>query len=182
MATCPVCLKNMHIFYCFEIELDTCRYCGGLWFDGGEIEKLSALKNIPRRITHSVAYDFSQRKVEEGNRTCPRCDMAMTVKDYNGVSIDVCAECNGMWFDRYELGKAIGITDGMPKKDFDFEHFETDTREYNEIVAEGERKAAKSIICEDSMESAFDSPKEAVTFGLAETAINLIFSFLGTKK
>lgn len=121
---CPVCLKEMQSFTFKDVELDHCRLCGGMWFDGGEMEKIAAQKDIPRRITEPIAYDFSQRKVEEGNRSCPRCSMAMKVMQFKDVSVDVCTKCQGIWFDRYEVAKVLGRDKGLPEKAFHYQDFE----------------------------------------------------------
>ena len=40
-------------------------------------------------------------KVEEMN--CPRCHAAMSVEKYEGIEIDWCSSCKGMWLDFNEL-------------------------------------------------------------------------------
>ena len=34
---------------------------------------------------------------------CPRCGIDLEVRDHNGVKIDQCAGCGGMWLDKGEL-------------------------------------------------------------------------------
>jgi uncharacterized protein len=42
---------------------------------------------------------------------CPRCDRAALVeRDRDGVTIDVCPACRGVWLDRGELDKIIART------------------------------------------------------------------------
>ncbi|MGV8123005.1 MAG: zf-TFIIB domain-containing protein [Candidatus Xenobiia bacterium LiM19] len=118
---CPVCRKDMEATSYMELQLDWCRLCGGLWFDGGEVEKLTTYKNIPKRLTHPIAYDYSEKKIPEGERLCPRCMDRMKVIDYQNVKVDVCTKCRGIWFDRYELAKTIGSNDKIPKHEFDYE-------------------------------------------------------------
>jgi len=185
MAMCPVCLNEMEVFGCFGIELDTCKLCGGLWFDGGEIERLMSVKSIPKRLTHPVAYDFSRKKIEEGDRTCPRCDLVMTIKEFQGVSIDLCPACKGMWFDRYELGKAIGSTDGMPKKDFNYDRFEVDKKEYQEITDRNQETAGLlnpyGGISNAPAESGCPGLREPVVYTLADAAVNIIIDLFRGK-
>lgn len=126
---CPVCVNDMQVIQYLDIELDYCRACGGLWFDNGEMEKILSKKNVPRRLTHPIAYDFSQRKKEEGERLCPRCGVVMKVINHKGVAVDVCMQCQGIWLDRYELSKLMGITEGLPKSDFDYSSFERHSAE-----------------------------------------------------
>jgi len=42
---------------------------------------------------------------------CPRCKKELKKEEFHGVSIDRCASCNGVWFDRGELKKAKDNTD-----------------------------------------------------------------------
>jgi hypothetical protein len=38
---------------------------------------------------------------------CPNCDNSLVMSDRNGVEIDYCPECRGVWLDRGELDKII---------------------------------------------------------------------------
>jgi Zn-finger nucleic acid-binding protein len=38
---------------------------------------------------------------------CPICDIAMRISDRDGVEIDYCPQCRGVWLDRGELEKII---------------------------------------------------------------------------
>ena len=38
---------------------------------------------------------------------CPNCDATLVMSDRNGVEIDYCPECRGVWLDRGELDKII---------------------------------------------------------------------------
>lgn len=37
------------------------------------------------------------------NMTCPTCDRPLVRESHQGVLLDVCLACHGMWFDRGEL-------------------------------------------------------------------------------
>jgi len=39
---------------------------------------------------------------------CPICNVALTMADRQGIEIDYCPKCRGVWFDRGELDKIIG--------------------------------------------------------------------------
>ena len=47
---------------------------------------------------------------------CPRCDGSLSVTQRNGVEIDMCPKCRGVWLDRGELDK---IADRYRKFDDD---------------------------------------------------------------
>ncbi len=38
---------------------------------------------------------------------CPNCNVALVMADRNGIEIDYCPDCRGIWLDRGELDKII---------------------------------------------------------------------------
>lgn len=38
---------------------------------------------------------------------CPNCNVSLLMTDRNGIEIDYCPECRGVWLDRGELDKII---------------------------------------------------------------------------
>ena len=38
---------------------------------------------------------------------CPRCQVDLMISDRQGVEIDFCPQCRGVWLDRGELDKVI---------------------------------------------------------------------------
>ena len=38
---------------------------------------------------------------------CPTCDVTLLMSDKNGIEIDYCPQCRGIWLDRGELEKII---------------------------------------------------------------------------
>lgn len=38
---------------------------------------------------------------------CPRCSVDLTISDRQGIEIDFCPQCRGVWLDRGELDKII---------------------------------------------------------------------------
>ena len=45
---------------------------------------------------------------------CPKCNIALVVADRNGIEIDYCPDCRGIWLDRGELDKIIERTVQQP--------------------------------------------------------------------
>ena len=41
---------------------------------------------------------------------CPRCNEELERRDQQGVEIDCCPECHGVWLDRGELHEIVGVT------------------------------------------------------------------------
>ena len=51
------------------------------------------------------------------DRDCPRCGAGLTMSERQGIEIDYCPECRGVWLDRGELDKIIertGMMQGPP--------------------------------------------------------------------
>lgn len=38
---------------------------------------------------------------------CPKCDGTLYETDYEGIKIDVCDKCTGVWFDAGELAQVV---------------------------------------------------------------------------
>ena len=42
-----------------------------------------------------------------GSMACPACNVALVMSDRQGIEIDYCPKCRGVWLDRGELDKII---------------------------------------------------------------------------
>ncbi|WP_197919540.1 TFIIB-type zinc ribbon-containing protein [Thiosulfatihalobacter marinus] len=64
---------------------------------------------------------------------CPVCDVALSMADRQGIEIDFCPECRGVWLDRGELDKiierSIGEAAPPPPRTRD-RRYDDDDREY----------------------------------------------------
>lgn len=38
---------------------------------------------------------------------CPRCQVDLSISDRQGIEIDFCPQCRGVWLDRGELDKLV---------------------------------------------------------------------------
>jgi len=45
---------------------------------------------------------------------CPACNVVLTMTERQGVEIDYCPQCRGVWLDRGELDKIIERSDSKP--------------------------------------------------------------------
>ncbi|HEY0007293.1 MAG TPA: zf-TFIIB domain-containing protein [Tepidisphaeraceae bacterium] len=48
---------------------------------------------------------------------CPRCHSDLIVTQRQGVEIDTCSKCRGVWLDRGELDKLINRHDAYDEED-----------------------------------------------------------------
>lgn len=67
---------------------------------------------------------------------CPRCQVDLMISDRQGVEIDFCPQCRGVWLDRGELDKVIERASrfvdedddrrpmGAPRPDYDRDRYD----------------------------------------------------------
>jgi len=71
------------------------------------LKKVSELLELKTDIVNPV--DMEPVKVKESPRTCPQCRKPMDKIYFNGTVVDVCKDCNGIWFDNGELAKYFSL-------------------------------------------------------------------------
>lgn len=104
-----------------RLVLDHCSRCGGVWFEKGEPQRLTLhspaelWKYIPPRAhiirppCHGcgtpMGRDCHECAVcQRANEiACPACDVKTERVLTDGLTLDVCARCKGVWFDHEEL-------------------------------------------------------------------------------
>jgi Zn-finger nucleic acid-binding protein len=122
---CPVCLgvrlEKTRVGTRGELVLDSCRRCGGIWFELGEVQQLKrlrpqglldrvGLRDEPFRMQCHACHAPMDRNAatcpacDWRNRIdCPACDRAMDAHTHEGLRLDTCRNCRGVWFDHVEL-------------------------------------------------------------------------------
>lgn len=70
---------------------------------------------------------------------CPKCEVLLSIADRQGIEIDFCPQCRGVWLDRGELDKIIERTNlefGNPKRHDDDhdrrDHSRPDSRPFDD--------------------------------------------------
>lgn len=55
---------------------------------------------------------------EKGKMMCPTCEVPLSMADRQGIEIDFCPDCRGVWLDRGELDKIIerSVSDLVPQR------------------------------------------------------------------
>jgi Zn-finger nucleic acid-binding protein len=146
---CPKCGSALEKIKIKEIELEKCTVCHGLWFDEGELKKITELQ-LSENEKEELGWSISETKVnvspkKEGSHLCPKCNNPLREINYlyeSPVKIDVCEVCNGIWLDFGELGEIAAYM--AKKKDLD----EEEKQKYMEIyeLAKQSSQATKSKI------------------------------------
>ncbi len=60
---------------------------------------------------------------------CPICNVELKMADRQGVEIDYCPQCRGVWLDRGELDKIIERTAGDPRSRANVDGYDDDDDE-----------------------------------------------------
>jgi Zn-finger nucleic acid-binding protein len=94
-----------------------------VWFDHGEVQRLR--KYEPEELWQQIAQMEGIHSMQchgcttpmkrgvqrcescgwEVQLDCPSCGAAMQSAEHDGVQLDVCRSCKGVWFDRHELAE-----------------------------------------------------------------------------
>src|SRR3989344_8533641 len=109
MYPCPTCgkplsKKTINTVGAGRLEVDYCANCGGIFFDQGEVNRLSkgATEDLVEETASHAAHTYGQ-----GTNTCPRCGASLRRFFGESVPDDVhvlrCPDCRGTWFDTDNL-------------------------------------------------------------------------------
>ena len=100
---CVKCDGKLHPIEVEGVVVDQCDACSGIWFDGGELERVTRMKRLgaleipPRR---DAAADAKRAR-------CPRCGgegkLVPVASTTSEIHVDTCAVCGGKWLDGGEL-------------------------------------------------------------------------------
>ena len=107
---CPACKSELRQKGAGGMTVDVCLGgCGGIWFDQGELSRVSAL------AASSLHTIWSLRRgpvTLTEPRPCPRCSGQVLERkwfsDAKKVEIDQCPACGGVWLDDGEFSKIYG--------------------------------------------------------------------------
>lgn len=105
---CPVCKESMIVVEYESVEVDYCVSCEGVWLDAGELELL--LGDDAEACAQIVGRGDASKVSDERPRKCPVCGKKMEKAVAAGaqpVTYDRCAQGEGLWFDKGELGALL---------------------------------------------------------------------------
>lgn len=104
---CPSCKKELRQKGAGGMTLDVCHGgCGGIWFDQGELNRVSALGSASLHTIWQLKR--GPAKLTEP-RMCPRCPEQILERkwfsDAKQIEIDQCPICGGIWLDDGEFSR-----------------------------------------------------------------------------
>ena len=110
--TCPACTKELTAYRddLTSLEIDSCFYCHGLWFDAKEIRRFFTAPKLYSKF-RLPKHNFKIKVVEPPeNRLCPRCpEKVLTVVEVGEFVVDECSSCKGVWLDSGEICKLVEL-------------------------------------------------------------------------
>src|SRR4029077_10160345 len=91
---CPSCTKTaFQSMRAYGIELDKCGFCGGVWFDAGELEAFRSGEAVSEGRAYKSAV-FSPSSMEA--RACPGCRArSLVFGSVENVPLFSCNACGG---------------------------------------------------------------------------------------
>lgn len=84
----------MQPLYVDRVELDRCLNCKGMWFDGGELERVSGKQGVPRMTRPQPAC------------RCPACASDLWFASLRGCEALACVGCGGCFVTDAQLQRA----------------------------------------------------------------------------
>lgn len=99
---CPGCRTKLDTDTYHGVEVNPCGLCKGVWLDHKEIDEVFGVQELPEKLL-LVAGEKPVVSVPEGSRTCPRCTEFLTLVEVDGIRIEVCSHCHGLFLDSGEL-------------------------------------------------------------------------------
>ncbi len=82
----------------------TCNLCGGIWLSGGY---LSSLKYENDFNPDDFIKSLQSSNPKETNLLCPGCGKKLNSSLINSIDTKWCHSCEGVWFDKNELGTLV---------------------------------------------------------------------------
>ena len=110
LLKCPCCTyRRLTPVRSAGVEIDACTYCGGLWFDHNELDKIVHTDDPDYPRDGPIIETLGQKVTSIKDKECPRCQSALITHDFEKSSelkIDICESCHGIWLDKGELEHA----------------------------------------------------------------------------
>jgi Zn-finger nucleic acid-binding protein len=90
----------------YNVEVDFCPVCLGIWFEQEELRWAKDEKDKQLNwLDVDLWRDKSRFQLSRSRRTCPVCRVLLCEVNYDDskIKVDFCKSCNGIWLDRGEF-------------------------------------------------------------------------------
>lgn len=120
--SCPECsapMKEMKYAGSSDLLIDYCEKCCGVWLDGGEAGQLGKLSENPDDVKLRISREVWNLRFKINKTSglkCPKCkaDTLHNFKTSEGVTVDLCDRCKGLWMDRGETARSAELETDFP--------------------------------------------------------------------
>lgn len=82
------------------VLVDVCRGCQGMWFDKGEV---SFFAKDPKKLLEALSQ--AHKKAGPTAVSCPRCSARLSQMAVDGLEMEGCEKCSGLYLDAGEMAK-----------------------------------------------------------------------------
>jgi Zn-finger nucleic acid-binding protein len=89
-----------------RIVMDRCTRCGGYWIDRVALAACIKATGSQLEVTH-IALTVATLQGPETSLRCPPCDLALQAAELEGVILEICPRCSGVFLDPGELETMI---------------------------------------------------------------------------
>lgn len=93
---CPRDQEPLHEHHAGHANVDVCPRCAGVFLDGIELHRVVGDRELPFELARM------QGKVQE-DIACPACGAVMSLNTLDGITLDHCSACLGVWLDHGEM-------------------------------------------------------------------------------
>jgi uncharacterized protein len=105
---CPACrtvAMKAYLDSALALEIDSCPQCDGIWFDANELGRFLKSKVFTERFMYvsSEPQESVGFTINSTRRSCPRCKVMLKEETCAGIVLDICGQCQGLWFDEGEV-------------------------------------------------------------------------------
>lgn len=104
---CPKCNIELNTFKTNGININYCKACKAIWIKFSALQKIGEKLNLKTALINPC--DMETVKVKEESKICPDCGKSMDKIYFNGIIVDKCSDCSGIWFDNGELSKYFAL-------------------------------------------------------------------------
>jgi Zn-finger nucleic acid-binding protein len=152
MTVCPLCKKALDKAIFYGVEVDYCPKCRGLWFEKDELRLAKDDRDEDLAwLDINLWKDKAKFQISRGQKLCPACRMPLYevnygdskihpvkpgeagAKQFNGVKVDICNLCYGIWLDRGEFKKIIEYLESKAKYEILHKYVRSLAEEFWEI-------------------------------------------------
>lgn len=110
MKKCFSCNKNLERAVFYNVEVDYCPQCLGIWFEEDELRLAKDARDEDLNwLDIDLWKDKRKLKILKHSRLCPACRLPLYEVNYgdSNVKVDICNVCNGVWLDQGEFKQII---------------------------------------------------------------------------